>query len=192
MRQATSQDQEQVIAIIAAAFEDNARVNWVVKQDGRKKQRIRELIRYAFETALPRKGVFISSNEKAVALCYRMNLKPDSLYDFYIKLRLGIKAISPERIFYVLKRQAAISAQRPKDGNYLYFWFLAVEQEGRGRGAGLELSRHMFELSRKENIPIYAETSDERTSRIYQRFGFTLYHTFEQYQVKIYQLIWTP
>ncbi|MBU6206031.1 MAG: GNAT family N-acetyltransferase [Bacteroidetes bacterium] len=192
MRQATNQDKEKVIDIISEAFKDNARVNWVVKQDGKKQQRIRELIRYAFETVFPRNGVFISSNEKAVALCYRMNLKPNSLYDYYIKLRLGIKSMSPERISYVMKRQSAISAQRPSDGNYFYFWFLAVEKEERGRGAGWELSHHMFEMSRKEKIPILAETSDERTCRIYQRFGFTLYNTFEKYHIKIYLLMWKP
>ncbi|ULQ50960.1 GNAT family N-acetyltransferase [Flavihumibacter fluvii] len=192
MRLATIQDKEKVIDIISAAFDDNPRVNWVVKQDHKRLQRIRELIRYAFETAFPRNGVMISSNEKAVAVCYRMNLKSNSIYDYYIKLRLGFKGMSPERIFWVMKRQSAISAQRPRDGNYFYFWFLAVEKEERGGRAGWELSHHIFDLARKDDIPIYAETSDERTCRIYQRVGFSLYNSFEKYGIKINQLIWKP
>ena len=60
--------------ILSKSFENNPSVNWVVKEDKRRLQRIRELCKYSFKTALYRKGAYISSNEKGVALCYKYNL----------------------------------------------------------------------------------------------------------------------
>jgi ribosomal protein S18 acetylase RimI-like enzyme len=141
--------------------------------------RIRELALYAFNTAFIRDGIFISSDEKGVALCYRYNKKRDTFLDYCYKLRLGVKAIGITRILRVLKRQAYIRKIRPKSGNYLYFWFFAVKKEGRGRESASELAHYFFDESRKQHLAIYAETTIKRISILYKRFGFETYHYWD-------------
>ena len=43
---------EKVIEILSECFEKNKSVNWIVKQDSKRKERIRDLIDYSFETCI--------------------------------------------------------------------------------------------------------------------------------------------
>jgi ribosomal protein S18 acetylase RimI-like enzyme len=179
MRKANRSDKELVVEIIADSFNENQRINWVIKNDHKRRLRIRELALYAFKTALKRDGVLISSDEKGVALCYRYNKKRDSILDYYNKLRLGIKTIGITRIPMILKRMAFVRNKRPKSGNYLYFWFFAVAKEARGKESAYELSNQIFSESKEKDLMVYAETSDRRNSIIYERFGFETYHFWD-------------
>ena len=102
MRKAQKSDLSLVVEILSSSFDENPSVNWVVKQDRKIGKRIQVLCKYAFLTALARGGVYISSDEKGVALCYKYNEKKESLTDYWNQLILALRAIGLKRIPEVL------------------------------------------------------------------------------------------
>jgi len=185
MRKATKADKKLVVEIIAESFYTNPSVNMVVKQDAKKEKRIRKLAVYAFKTALSRNGVLISSDNTGVSICYRYNAKKDSLRDFWNQGVLAIRAISIGKVTQVLKREAYVKSKRPSSGDFMYFWFFGVSDEGKGKGAAYELKEAIFNEAKKQNLAIYLETSVEQNMRVYQRYGFEVYHTWENKEENI-------
>jgi len=179
VRKATKTDKKLVIDIIAESFDKNPSVNWVIKNDTKRKKRIKELSKYSFETALMRNGAFISSDENGVALCYKYNEKGNLLADYWNQAKLAIKAVGLSRVIEVSRRESYIKKMRPNSGKYLYFWFLGVNNKGVGKGAAYEIKNFIFNKSKDEKLAIYLETSVEKNKLIYERFGFKTYHTWE-------------
>ena len=158
---------------------DNPSVNWVVKNDKKRERRIKELSRFSFKTALKRDGVYISDDERCIALCYRYNFKKETISDYLNQARLASRAIGLSKIPEVLKRESYIKKLRPKDGNFFYFWFLGALPEGRGQGGAKEISDRIFKEADEDSLPIYLETSVLKNKRVYERFGFEIYHEWE-------------
>lgn len=176
MRRAVKSDEKRVVDILTQSFESNPSVLWVVKKDRKLKKRIKELCRYSFNTALRRQGVWLSSNRNGVALCYPYNAKKDGFADYLSQISLVLRAVGLKRVPMVLKRESYIKQHRPADGNFLYFWFLGVLPGHQDGKAARELKEHILNLSSKSSLPIYLETSVEKNRRVYQRFGFEVYH----------------
>jgi hypothetical protein len=145
MRKARFAERDRVIEIISSTFETNPGVNWLVKKSGSHKKKIRRLASYAFLKSFLREGAYISSNEKAVALCYRFNYQIFSIREVIYQLRFALFSINLLRIPKVLKRESYRKRKRPESGNYLYFWFLGVMPDG--SGAVYELRDAIFELA---------------------------------------------
>ncbi|MEQ8474450.1 MAG: hypothetical protein RIC35_24850 [Marinoscillum sp.] len=135
---------------------------------------------YAFETGITRNGVFLSDDRQCTAICYRYNFKKDGFKDYWNQLLLVLNCIGISNLSSVLKREAYINKLRPKDGQFLYFWFFGATQRGIKMRSVYELKKHIFDLSKNLNLPIYLETSVPKNQKIYQRFGFEIYHTWGQ------------
>jgi hypothetical protein len=181
-----------VVTIIAETFDSNPAVNWLIKQGSSRKRHIQNLAKYAFMKAWIRDGVYISTNEKGVALCYRFNKKKFSLLVLWYQLKFALTSIEVSRLPKVLKREAYRAQLRPESGAYYYFWFLSVLPEG--RGAGFELKNAVFEQATKEHLPVYLETSIERNQKIYEHIGFQTYHYWkdEKEGIQFWFLKWEP
>ena len=179
MRIAEKADQKLVVGIITESFIDNPSVISVItEREKGKKYRLSGLAKYVFKTAHRRKGVFISNDEKAVAVCYQYNAKKESLFDYWNQVILAVSVVGLSRVIKVLKREAYIKKKRPKSGNFLYFWFFGVTKDGQGKGAASELWKAVLKEAESKSLPIYLETSVEKNKTVYQRFGFELYHTW--------------
>lgn len=176
MRKCIKTDRGKVIDIIAEAFDVNPSVNRVIRNDAKRKKRIRALADYSFQTALLRNGAYLSSDARGVALCYQYNLKKEGLTDYLNQIKLIRRAIGFTRVMDIMKRDGYLKSQRPADGNYLYFWFLGITTEGKGGLAIRELKEHLFAESARKNLPIYLETSVPKNKRVYERYGFETYH----------------
>lgn len=175
MRKGTIEDKKLVIKIITDTFLDNPAVLWTIKKTGDRKKHIRRLANYAFYKSLNRDGVFISDNNKGVALIYQFNKKSFSFREFFAELNFAFRSIGIFRIPKILKREKLRNSLRPKDGNYIYFWFMGVEKGG--NEAGQELKRGIFNIADKLALPIYLETSVLRNKTVYEKIGF---QTFEE------------
>jgi hypothetical protein len=132
LRKVTKNDEEKVVGIITATFLENPGVNWLLRKGGSKEKKVRTLAAYAFIKAFLRDGVYLSSNEKGVALCYKYNLKIFSLKEFLYELKFALFAIDLRRVRKVLQREAYRKSIRPLSGEYLYFWFFGVLPGGEG------------------------------------------------------------
>lgn len=188
MRKCIESDKDKVISIISESFDSNPSVNRVIKNDQNRKERIRALSDYAFKTAISRQGVYISSDEEGVAICYKYNHKKNGVLDYWNQLLLVVKAIGINRVWNIMKRDSFINAQRPKSGDYLYFWFFGVTNKGKGQIAAKELKDLIFKESLTSGLPIYLETSVLKNKRVYERYQFETY--YEWIDEKSNDILW--
>ena len=179
MRPATKKDTKNAVEIISKSFQTNPSILWVIKQDHKQRSRTRALALYSFRIALLRRGAYLSDNGKGIALCYRSSSKRSLLAEYWNQVILVFRAIGIERVGIVLRRQAYIESIMPKNIEYLYFWFFGVEPGYNGRGGASEIKNALFEMSARENLPIYLETSVEKNRRVYERYGFEVYHSWK-------------
>lgn len=173
MRLAQPKDRELVVRVMTTMFVTNPAVLSLIAPGKDKRAGIQSLAEFAFLKCFHRNGVWISSNENAVALCYRFNEGGFSLKEFLLELRFAIRFIGLTRLPSILAREAYRKKQRPADGNYYYFWFFAALPHA--GEAAFELKNGIFNLARKSGLPIYTETSVERNRKIYERYGFETY-----------------
>lgn len=178
MRKATPYDEQLVVDLITESFQSNPSVLSAVKNDNKKNTRIRELARYAFRTAITRNGVYLSSNTDGFAICYQYNKKKNSFIDYLNQIRLILKSVGINKVPSILHRESYINKVRPKSGNYLYFWFYGVNNLGKGGPSANELKDAVFQESEDKQLPIYLETSVAKNKRVYERYGFQVYHTW--------------
>ncbi len=172
---ATASERQKAVEIITTTFDQNPSVNIVIGPGGNRARKIGRLAEYAFVKAINREGAYLSSNKKGAALCFLSDSGKFSLREVWFEMRLAM-VLPLKRVLQTLKREAYIKKHR-FTGRHLYFWFLGVEKDG-GQ-AVYELKEHIFEISRQEKLPILLETSVQRNMEVYERFGFTVYHTWE-------------
>ncbi len=172
MKLAEANDKKDSVQIIAETFDANPSVNIVIGEKGNRRKKISRLADYAFIKAINRDGAYISNNKMGTALCFKSNHGSSNLKEFLSEMRFAF-SIPIVKVFQTLKRESYIKKNRYK-GEHLYFWFLGVKKGG-GK-AVFELKDHLFELSKKENLPILLETSVERNVVVYKRYGFKVYH----------------
>lgn len=162
-----------VVDIITRTFNDNPGVNWMFSPHGNRLKKLQRLADYVFMKCYIRNGVLISSNGKGVALFYRSDNKKFSWLEHFYEIRFGLLSIKLSKLWEVLQREAFRTRKRPKDRPYYYFWFLGVLKEG--ARAGFELNNALIATAKKEHLPIYLETSDERHKKVYERIGYKTY-----------------
>lgn len=163
------------VNIIYETFDANPSVNIVIGDGGNRKKKISRLASYAFVKAINRSGAFLSSNKKGVALCFRSDEGSSNLKEVFHEVRFAL-CIPIRKLVQTLKRESYIKKYRYK-GSHLYFWFFGVQKGG--DRAGFELKNYLFQLSQNKQLPILLETSVERNKEIYERFGFHVYHVWQ-------------
>lgn len=174
MKKAQYQDKAPIVAMLTDAFHDNQSVNYVVKQDRKRMERIRALMDYSFEMCWNWGQVFISEDKAAAALLLEPHRKQTNLKAIWLDLQLALKAIGLGRVARVLAREARIEAHHPKEP-FLYLWFIGVAAEAQGQGIGSQLLGEVIQKSETSGYPLYLETSTERNLPLYQRHGFETY-----------------
>lgn len=168
-------DRKDAVRIIANTFEENPSVNIVIGSSGNRSKKINRLAEYAFLKALNKQGAFFSSNKKGVALCFSSEDKRTSIRAFWAELKLA-GSIPISKVLETLKREAYLKKHRYTD-RHLYFWFLGVEKNG--EGAVYELKNEIYLKADTEQLPIILETSVLRNKTAYERYGFKVYHEWE-------------
>ena len=168
-----------MLEILIQTFDEVQGIKWVVNCNRNKEQKLRALAEYAFEKSLLRNGVFLSDDETGVALFYRKNFESNLFYDVVNEIKLIVNALSLRRIPEILFRESYRKKIRPQQTDYYYFWMFGVMDNGKGRGAARDLKNSLMEKAAAEGLPVYAETSLERNSKVYERMGFKLYHYWE-------------
>lgn len=175
MRHADHKDKRLVVDILSESFDSNKSVNYVVKQDAQRKDRIRSLMEYSFNVCLDSGEIWISDDNLACALLLFSEKKTTTLRSILWDLNLAINAIGLTRIFEVLKRESQIKQNHPKDP-FTYLWFIGVDPQAQKRGVGSKLLNEVIDMNRKKERPIYLETSVTNNLAWYKKFGFEIYH----------------
>jgi hypothetical protein len=83
MIKAGYEDKQLIVNILVKSFDDNKSVNYIVKQDNKRKQRLRKLMEYSFDVCCLFGDVFLSGDKKACALIVKSDLNKTSLNQLY-------------------------------------------------------------------------------------------------------------
>lgn len=180
-RKATKKDINRAIEILAESFPDNPSVVYQVKQDKKVIRRYNRLAKHVVLKSSRKHALYFSNDGSGIMVFYQFNTYPGSVIDKLWDVWLAVSVIGIGRTWAILKKENSIAQKRPKDGKYLYVWFIGVEKSERGKGAGLELKNFLFEEADKMSLPIYMETTIPQNKKVYERYGF---ETYEKYRPK--------
>lgn len=175
MRKAQITDKSLVLKIISEKYAQVPTLRFMLR-DYKDPRFIRRLAQYAFDFAIRREAVYLSDNGKAVAICYWKGEKGRNLYDIYLQLRLVVSAFSLRRLPQIIKHSNEVSKHHPTDKPFLYFWFYGALAEEKQGSSARELAFGIMRIAKENNSDIYTETTMEQNKRVYERFGFTVYH----------------
>lgn len=178
MRLAGKKDRNQVVEILTSSFIGvlipNS-INFVVKNDAKREERLKFLMEFQFDMALDLGHVFISDDSKG-CIIYIDKWK-FSLKRIILEVKLLFKVIGIENVFQVLKREKIIKSYHPK-GEFIHLWLMGVLPEAQGTGIGSKLLQETLNFYKGKLI--YLETTTQENLRFYDKNGFSVFHkTFE-------------
>ena len=179
MIKAGPEHKERIIEILAECFDRNKSVNWIVKQDDKRKERVKVLLDYSVDICLNSDLVFLTDDLAGVILCHSSDDRLPVLQETLLSLKLILKVTGLAGIVKAFKREKYIRSFHPRE-EYIYIWFIGVDKTARRRGVGGTLVKHILEISNHGKRPVYLETSVEENLAFYQHFGFELYKEAEE------------
>jgi ribosomal protein S18 acetylase RimI-like enzyme len=175
MRKANYSDKTLVVDILARSFADNKSVNYIVKQDNRRKGRLKKLMAYSFEICYRYGKVFLTDDKKACALILLPDKKPATLYSMYLDMMLIFQVIGLKNIRKVVTRESKIKQHQLKEHAY-YLWFIGVDPDAQHKGIGSSLLDDLIKEAKSVQRTIYLETSTLKNIPWYEKFGFSIYN----------------
>lgn len=173
----TRKDKTTVVEIISRSMNYLPGIKWIIGDNPNKQQkRLTYLAEYIFETAFAQKGIYLSTDRKGVAIMHHKKSNRLSIKGFWNKIKLIYLCIGINRIYEMYYREQYLKRQRPTHEQFLYFWIYSVLPEARGSGAAIELKNTIFSEAARQKLPIYLETSNPQNKKVYERYGFHVYH----------------
>lgn len=178
MIEAKSTDKALVIDILTRSFTDNKSVNYLVKHDGKRSERIKYLMDYSFDICSLFGNVYLSDDKQGCALVLKTDKKRFTLKSIMLDLKLINKCIGWRNVRKALNRESQIKKlQIQEPSNYL--WFIGVQPVAQNKGVGSSLLRDIIRLAEEQKRPITLETSTLKNIPWYRKFGFQVYQELE-------------
>jgi ribosomal protein S18 acetylase RimI-like enzyme len=171
---AEQSDKHWVVDLLAVAFHDNLSVNYLVKQDGKRGERIKALMSYSFELCLLFGAVWVKAEQTCCALVLYPDKKRRTFRSIGLDLTLIFRVIGFENVAKALTREDAVRKLQPM-GELYYLWFLGVKPAHQHQGLGTEMMNHLKRECLDQNRIFCLETSMEKNLPFYKGLGFTLY-----------------
>jgi ribosomal protein S18 acetylase RimI-like enzyme len=178
MKRAGKNQKQLVIDILAESFDQNRSVNYVVKQDEKRRQRIRTLMSYSFDVCNAFGDVWLYENKQACALVVLPDKKRTTFASMLWDAQLAVSVIGLSRVGQVLGRESKIKSFHPKEP-FAYLWFIGVKSDMQGKGIGGALLNELIAWYSDQKRPIYLETSVDLNLPWYKYHGFEIFNTIE-------------
>lgn len=178
MIKASYSDKSLVLDILTKSFDTNKSVNYIVKQDKKRVQRVRALMDYSFEVCYLFGEVFLSNNKKACALILYPDKKKTTLKSILLDIKLILSCVGLSNVKKALTRESKIKKIQPQKPMY-YIWFIGVDPAYQNSGIGTALLNEVIEDSSRKKRPIYLETSTTKNLPWYKKFGFDIYNELD-------------
>lgn len=167
-----------VVDILSKSFDENKSVNYVIKQDRNRKERIRRLMEYSFEISYLFGEIYLSDDKNACALVLFPDKKRASFKSILLDIRLAISCIGVTRILKVLERKSQLNRQYPSFP-FVHLWFIGVDPLMQKKGIGRGLLEEILKESTLNGRPVYLETSMIENLSFYKKMGFEVYGKLE-------------
>ncbi len=174
MKVATRRHKEVIVDILCRSFDDNKNINFIVKQDARRQERIYNLMEYSFDVCFENGVIYLTEDERGCMLMLFSENKRNSLRDIFLDLKLGVNCIGLNRAYDVLSKQKEIKKHQPK-GDFYYLWYVGVHPEFQGKGIGSTLIRDSLMECDRNHRPVFLTTSMTRNVPLYEKHGFQVY-----------------
>lgn len=178
MIRAEYRDKELIVDILTSSFEDNKSVNYIIKQDGKRIARIRNLMDYSFEVCFMFGDVFLSDDRKGCALIVLPDKKKATLKAIVLDIKLILTCTGLPHAKKAMDREAKIKKLQPKEVMY-YLWFIGVDPKEQNKGTGSTLLRDVVKQGELKNRPVTLETSILKNIPWYEKFGFKIYNELD-------------
>jgi len=178
MIRAEYKDKDRIVDILTTSFDDNKSVNYVINQDKRRVQRIRNLMDYSFEVCYTFGDVFLSNDKKGCALIVLPDKKKTNLKSISLDLKLITSCLGLSNVNKAMARESKIKKLHPKELMY-YLWFIGVYPGEQNKGIGSVLLDEVIEEGVSKKRSIFLETSTARNIPWYEKFGFEIYNKLD-------------
>lgn len=178
MIKAEYKDKNRIVDILTSSFDDNKSVNYIIKQDSRRVQRIRNLMDYSFEVCYMFGDVFLSEDKNACALIVLPDKKKTNLKSIFLDVKLIISCTGLSNVKKAMDRESKIKKLHSKELMY-YLWFIGVDPNKQNKGIGSTLLNEIIKEGASKKRAIYLETSTTRNIPWYEKFGFRIYNELD-------------
>jgi GNAT superfamily N-acetyltransferase len=171
-------DKNLIVNILTGSFDDNKSVNYIIRQDKKRIERIKNLMEYSFDMCYFFGEVFLSDDKGGCALILLPDKKKTNLKSILLDIKLIISCIGLSKIKKAMDRETKIKKLQPKDLKY-YLWFIGVDPKEQNKGIGSTLLSEVINDSLSKQRPIYLETSTLKNIPWYEKFGFKIYNELD-------------
>lgn len=178
MIRANYKDKERIIDILTSSFKENKSVNYIIKEDGKRVDRIRNLMDYSFEVCFMFGEVFLSDDRKGCALIVLPDKKKTTLKSILLDIKLIFSCMGVSNVKKAMNRESKIKKLHPKELMY-YLWFIGVDRNDQNKGIGSSLLMDVIKQGELKNRSIYLETSTLKNIPWYEKFGFKIYNELD-------------
>lgn len=172
MIKARLKDKERVIEILSKAFEQNPGVNELIKQDHKKTLRINCFMRYIYQICFLFGKILISDDGMACALVLYPDRMKFSLRVIGWNLNLMCSVLGFEAALKILRQEALIKRQYPRDSYYI--WFIGVDDTYKNMGIGSDLMEELIADADRRRRPMFLETAASGQLNWFKKMGFEL------------------
>ncbi len=176
MIKANYSNRSTVVDILLKSFDKNKNVNYVVKQDLKRQDRIKSLMEYTFDSYFEKGEIYLSDENKgAMVLSFPNQHNNGLLKSIWLNLKLIIRAIGIFRVLKVLNWKNEINKHIPNI-SYIYLEFIGVDPLYQRKGIGGTLLAKAIKRGKELEVPIYLVTSMEENLPFYKSFNFEVIH----------------
>ncbi|MFG2377448.1 GNAT family N-acetyltransferase [Streptomyces sp. NPDC048504] len=171
IRAAGEGDRELVVRLLDEAFQDDPVSGWVFP-DAEYRRTTHHRLMAAFTDAVFADGrIDLAEDGAACALWLSVPAEahPENGEDEAVGLR---ELVDPDNAR--VETIARLMAEgHPAGRAHEYLWMIAVAPGRQGEGLGAALIRHVLDRCDREGLPAYLEASSERSTKLYERLGYT-------------------
>lgn len=178
MIRAEYKDKDLVTGILASSFRDNKSVNYIIKQDYKRDQRLKSLIEYSFDVCYLFGDVFLSDDKKGCALVALPDKKKTTVKSVLLDIKLIVSCVGFQNVKKTIDREAKIKKLQPKELLY-YLWFIGVGCADQNKGIGSTLLEEVINEGLLKKRTVCLETSTLKNIPWYEKFGFKIYNELD-------------
>jgi ribosomal protein S18 acetylase RimI-like enzyme len=175
VRKITPADFDRVADVLARAFDTDPVMNFLVRQDAKRSQALRRMMRMAVtEFTYPYGGeTYVGTNFEGAALWNPPGRIPHGLMFTLRTMPAMVSIAGLSRLPRVGSAFQVLEKKHPKTPHY-YLMVVGVDPSMQGKGVGTTLIRHLLDRVDQEHAPAYLESSNIRNNPLYERLGFKI------------------
>jgi len=186
MIRAEYSDKDLIVSILVSSFDENKSVNYIIRQDSKRVERIKRLMEYSYDVCNLFGDIFLTEDKKGCALLIFPDKKRTTIKSILLDAKFAFTCLGVSNINKAMKREAKIKQVHP-NGLLYYLWFIGVDSHNQNKGIGSQLLQDVISEGQKQNRTICLETSTLKNVPWYEKFGFSIYHEFD-FGYKLYCL----